>query len=129
MAIARLPETTVNVIGANENQTAVKPPHKSSAVEAPSTTSLQRQTVATNENTQQKIWPWVSLFLAFGWFVTVIYFLQKKPENRVIEDKAARHLKQEAGLKQTIKKLKEACADDDAKEAKDAVLAWGKEKF
>jgi hypothetical protein len=84
--------------------------------------------VSTNAG-QQNIWLWTALCLALGWLATVIYFLQKWPKNQMAEDKEAHHLKHETRLKESAKKLKEACASNNAQAAKNALLDWGRQKF
>ncbi len=130
MEIARIPETTINVIGEGDNHPDASPAPKASEPTAPSLKPENKnQSLIETKPVQQNPWPWVSLFLAFGWLVTVIYFLQKKPKKRGADDQTEHHAKHEAGLKEGIKKLKEACANNDAKAAKNALLAWGKQKF
>ena len=131
MEIAQLPETTINVVGGNENQPNIALQPKTLATP---TVPIQKpeknaQIPVSTSAGQQNIWFWISLFLALGWLATAIYFLQKRPKNQVTDTKEAQRLKHETGLKESTKKLKNACADDDALAAKNALLAWGKQKF
>jgi BatD DUF11 like domain len=131
MEIARIPETTVNVVGAIENQAEVTPALKPSTVTPAPGLKPQNnnQNLIATKTEQQNHWPWVSLSLALGWLLTVIYFLQKKPKHQVNDDKKTHHLNHEAGLKGSAKKLKEACANNDAQAAKNALVDWGRQKF
>jgi hypothetical protein len=71
------------------------------------------------------MWIWASLFLALGWLVTVIYFLSgKRPSIKPVID-TSKHQQTE----DTIKRLKKACADNNADAAKDALLEWGQQQF
>ncbi len=136
MEIARIPETTIIVAGgavsesqpdaAASTQTAIAPPPPK-----PVSKPNAEQTILTPTNPNEwlhNIWLWTTLFLALGWLATVIYFLQKRPKHQILEnnDINDRH---EASLKEIIKNLKQACGDDDAQAAKNALLEWGKQKF
>jgi BatD DUF11 like domain len=131
MEIARIPETTVNVVGIIENQpSAASLPKPLSPLAQPSAKPETANPILVNTNAgQQNIWFWASLFLALGWLATLIYFLKRRPKKRSADaDEPQRH-RYEASLKESIKNLKEACADNDALAAKNALLAWGKQKF
>ncbi|NOS74356.1 MAG: protein BatD, partial [Methyloglobulus sp.] len=129
--IARIPETTINVVGAIDNQPeAIKSPKLLATPAAPITKAESNTQVPVNNGVpQSSIWLWVSLFLALGWMATVIYFLQRRPKNPITDDKEINRLKRETSLKESLKKLKEACASNDAQAAKKALLEWGKQKF
>ena len=129
--IARIPETTINVVGVSENQPDVTPlPKPLITPNQPITKPEATNPVSVNTNApQQNIWLWTSVFLAFGWLTTLIYFLNKGPKKPRLDGNEAQCLMAEASLKETIKKLKEACANNDALAAKNALLAWGKQKF
>jgi len=63
--------------------------------------------------------------LGAGWLITVLLFLIKRRVKKpVIEDNEA-----EKSLKSCIKQLKNACINNDAVAAKDALLEWGRQKF
>jgi hypothetical protein len=77
----------------------------------------------------KNIWLWVSVFLACGWLATVILLWQKRTPKSVTDTIATERLLHETSLKESAKKLKAACACGDAHAAKNALLAWGKQKF
>jgi hypothetical protein len=130
MEIALLPETTLNVTGTLKNQPEPAPKSNTSTVTP--VPGLQPQNnnpiLVETKKEQPNFWPWLSLLLALGWVVTVIYFLKKRPKHQLIHDKTNR-LNHEAGLKQSTKRLKEACNQNNAKEAKNALLEWGLQMF
>ncbi|MEQ1543928.1 BatD family protein [Methyloglobulus sp.] len=131
MEIARIPETTINVVGISENQPDANAlPKPLIPPVQPSTKPETTNPILVNTNAgQQNIWLWASLFLALGWLATLIYFLKRHPKKLSADaDDPQRH-RYEASLKESIKNLKEACADNDALAAKNALLAWGKQKF
>jgi hypothetical protein len=133
MEVAKIPETTINVIGGSENQASTAEPPKEaiapSTPQAPKQVEIKTPAPVKADNWQQNFWFWTSLFLALGWLATVIYFMAKKPINQINADQDTDLLRQEANEKESIKKLKQACEDNNAQAAKNALLVWGKLKF
>jgi hypothetical protein len=129
--VARIPETTINVIGSSETQQPNPvPPKPVASPSAPvSKPNINNPVLVSIDVEGKNIWPWVSVFLACGWLVTIILFWHKRTKKPVADTKATERLLHETSLKESVKKLKEACADDDAHAAKNALLAWGKQKF
>lgn len=131
MEIARLPETTFNVVGNGETQAETPPEPKTSA---PPSTPLATPKVSARLPpdtvlNQQNIWLWTSLFLALGWLSTLIYFLGKRPKRQQADNRKKQGLSNDADIKESIKQLKEACSKNDVIKAKNALLSWGKQKF
>jgi hypothetical protein len=121
METATIPETSINVVGgaATATTTATATP-EANKPPAETTPIIQAPTEQPISN-----WLWVSLFLALGWLVTLFYFLTQRPALPVVTvDNEA-----ELSLKDCINQLKKACADNNAKAAKNALLAWGSAKF
>lgn len=133
MEIARVPETTINVIGGGENQpTTVAPSQATVAPSIPQATQqteIKTQIPADTKEWHNNAWLWASLFLALGWLATVIYFMSKKPKYQLNPNQEADLLRQETNEKESIKKLKQACEENDIQAAKNALLDWGKLKF
>jgi len=125
MEIAKLPETTITAIATPGSQPApaqpVIPP-----VQQPAQKVDAAAPVLTNVEVQQNdVWMWATLFLAVGWLLTVLYFLSNRsPAVKPVIDNS-KHLQ----VEDSIKRLKKACADNNAHAAKDALLAWGKQQF
>jgi hypothetical protein len=119
METATIPETTINVVGGVATTPATTTP-EASKPPAETTPIIQAPTEQPTSN-----WLWVSLFLALGWLVTLFYFLTNRPAQSVVTvDNEV-----ELSLKDCINQLKKACADNNAKAAKNALLAWGSAKF
>ena len=120
MEIAKIPETTLTAVAVAGNQPAVIAPPVSS------TTPEKIETAPVIKSQQQtNIWLWISVFLAVGWLVTVIFFLTKRTAKKaIIEINDS-----EISLKECIKNLKKACIKNNATAAKDALLEWGRQKF
>jgi BatD DUF11 like domain len=134
MEMAKLPETTVTVLGeVVENPPAVpvspaKPqvanPTQTETVTA-ITPSPTNATVANNPT----IWIWVSVFLGLGWLITLAYFLLRQTKIKPDENQSQHHTQQELRLKDISNQLKQACCQNDSQAAKNALLAWGNQQF
>jgi hypothetical protein len=118
--IAKIPETTLTTVAVAGTQPAASAPTVSSVTPP----KIETGPVIKSEQ-QTNIWLWVSVFLAAGWLITVIIFLTKRTVTiPVIENNDS-----EINLKACIKNLKNACTNNDAVAAKDALLEWGRQKF
>lgn len=120
MEIARIAERTVTAVAAKTSQKSAPvielPETKTSS---PANVNPAAPIVHTVEN---KFWMWLSIALAIGWILTLLFiFTRRKPKQLVKVDNS-----KELSIKQTIKTLKQACAENNAVEAKNALLAWGK---
>lgn len=122
MEIAKIPETTITALEAAGILPDVAVPV------APATAQQQQKveqaTPIINQPQQQNIWLWASVFLGLGWLATLIYFLVKRPAKKPVMENNER----EIGLEASVKSLKKACAENNAVAAKDALLAWGRQK-
>ena len=122
MEIAKIPETTITALEAEGIQPDIAAP-AAPPVQQPQKT--EAATPITIQPQQQNIWLWVSVFLGSGWLATLVYFLVKRPAKKPVVEKSER----EARLEDSIKSLKKACAEHNAVAAKDALLAWGRQKY
>ncbi|MEE7625953.1 BatD family protein [Methylobacter sp. Wu8] len=121
MEVAKIPEATITVMEAAGTQpTPVVP--AAPAVQQPQ--QAEEAAPVTNPPQQQNVWLWVSVFLAAGWLATLVYFLAKRPAKKPVVEKNEPEIR----LADSVKKLKKACMDNNAAAAKDALLAWGRQK-
>ncbi len=119
MEVAKIPETTLTTVAAANQPVTIEPPVTSAIPQ-----NIQISPVIKTEPETNR-WLWVSVALATGWLITVILFLIKRRVTKpVIEDNEA-----EKSLKGCVKQLKNACINNDAVAAKDALLEWGRQKF
>ncbi|MGZ8159102.1 MAG: BatD family protein [Methylobacter sp.] len=119
MEIAKIPETTITAVEAAGIQPDIAAPV------APAVQQPQKiETTPIAQPQQQNVWLWVSVFLASGWLATLVYLLIKRPAKKPVVEKSEREIR----LEDSIKSLKKACADNNAAAAKDALLAWGRQK-
>ncbi len=121
MEIAKIPETTITAIEAAGVQPDIAAPVAPTPVQQPQ--KIEATPIAQPQ--QQNVWLWVSVFLALGWLATLAYFLIKRPAKKPVVEKSEREIR----LEDSVKSLKKACADNNAATAKDALLAWGRQKF
>ena len=87
--------------------------------------------ITTQKNTYAAYWPWLSLILACGWLATALFFWQKQRaithrENTTRDNETTITM---ASRKQAEKKIRQACIDNNASAAKQALLNWGKALF
>jgi len=133
MELAKVPETTITVSG--EAVTATPPPAPTVAaqvtpapVQTPAQIPVQAQaTTGADTVTASPVWFWVSVFLAVGWILTVLYFFARTTANKPVVDAA--ELAKQASLNKIISQLRQACMDNDAAAAKNALLDWGGRQF
>jgi len=122
MEIAKIPETTITALEAAGTLPDMAAPVAPATAEQPQKTEAARPIVLPQ---QQNIWLWVAVFLGSGWLATLAYFLIKRPAKKPVAEKSERGIR----LEDSIKNLKKACADNNAVAAKDALLAWGRQRF
>ncbi len=118
MELASLPETIVTAIGAaipEENTMNIALPIQ--------TTSINSNQMLPADNSN--FWMWVSMVLAMGWLITLVC-LFKKP---TLENTDKQEDPKEAKLKDIIKALKTACAENNNLATRESLLAWGKIKY
>ena len=117
--VAKIPETSITVLEAAGTE---MPPSVAPIASMP---IPAQKITATQITQQQSVWLWVSVFLASGWLATLAYFLIKRPAKKNVVKKN----KPDMALEDSVKNLKKACADNNAVAARNALLAWGRQKF
>lgn len=118
MEVARISERTVTAVTSAQSQISMPEVIAPTVQNTPAVEPM----VKTVEN---KFWVYVSIGLGLGWMFTIIFILRKprqKPAPKLVNNK-------EVKLKEAVKALKQACAENNPLAAKDALLAWGKIKF
>ncbi len=115
METAAIPAQTITAI-------AAAPASRPSSDETNTDQPEGQAFTAPLQNPKKNIWMWISVFLAFGWFTTLIYFLNKQRTPK--EDQ-----KPEFKVDRNIAALKKACRKNDAARAKNALIQWGREQF
>ncbi|TRW90290.1 BatD family protein [Candidatus Methylobacter oryzae] len=123
MEIARIPETRITVLDAVGAEQMPAAPEARVAEQQPP--KIEPSAPVAAQPQQQNIWFWIALFFGSGWLATLAYFLVKRPAKKSVVEKSPVEIR----LEDNIKKLKKACADNNAMAAKDALLAWGRQKY
>jgi hypothetical protein len=124
MEMAKIPETTIEVAASAPVAAAPAPAAQPLPIEPEA--KRTPLTIESRTAAQNTIWIWVSAALATGWLATLVFFLARRPrppEADTGESPAAET------LTECRKNLKKACAENDASAAKNALLAWGRQKF
>ncbi len=114
--LARLPSVTLTATG-----TAATPV----PVETPAPKPAQQPATILTPETSTNSWQWLSLFLACGWLLTILFFLRqgRRDRNSQHHKKVDKH---EERITDMVKTLKKACEKNDPQVAKQALMAWGK---
>ncbi|TAN66474.1 MAG: protein BatD [Methylobacter sp.] len=122
MEVAKISEASITAIDAPGALPDMAAPVISTPVQQPQ--KIEQATPIINQP-QQNTWLWLAVFLGAGWLVTLAYLVIKRPAKKPVVEKN----EPEVRLEDSIKNLKKACADNNAIAAKDALLAWGRQKF
>ncbi len=120
MEVARIPERKISVApGEVTAQPAVPVPGSEKLPQAPTPEGLIEKIPQSAPQTTH--WPWISLFLGSGWFLTALGWVYSK------KSRSTKDTKQDvASFKKAKKGLKKACVQSDAQSMKNALLLWGK---
>ncbi|PKM38051.1 MAG: hypothetical protein CVV06_02625 [Gammaproteobacteria bacterium HGW-Gammaproteobacteria-10] len=119
--IAKIPEINLITEGA---ATPIEIPHAATGDEV----KTQVQTATKREEVvapQEDYWRWAALFFAVGWLTTGLYFGLRRSAKP--EEKTQDPIKE--SLSGYVKSLKKACAENDPQGAKNALVAWSREKY
>jgi hypothetical protein len=119
METVKIPAVTITAIAASGPETTAQAPAAAPVKPLKYSSAIIRQIEKTN------LWLWVSLFLAAGWLLTLIFFVRKGPLRKPVE--TVREKDGESTV--FIKDLKKACASNDAAAAKNALIGWGKLEY
>jgi len=123
MEIALVPETTITAVATEsvEIPKVIAEPIENPVIDSQTTDK------AVAVNTESSYWKWLSIILAVGWVLTLIWMykkrhINKQPPQSSFDDGST-------SIKQAVKRLQNACAVNDAKKAKQALLQWGHAQF
>lgn len=120
LEVARIPAQKVKTLA------SAAPPAPAPAIEPQAQTApaaaVPPAPVATPAN---PLWIGATIFSALGWLSTVIYYRRKASAKASQAPVSASAI----GLHDSVKALQKACRNNDAVAAKDALLAWGRQRF
>jgi hypothetical protein len=121
MHLAQLPAVTIVAIAAKPANTSLD-----NILTAPALPSAQQPggiTPPSSSNAPNNIWMWTSLGFGLAWLLTLLVIFWSrlsKPRTKIKSTMANTPIK----LKEIIKELKTACADNDPQAAKQALIKW-----
>jgi len=120
---ATLPAQTLSVIGnapATKTDSSTEQPQ---STEASDTQDINRDasTIYSDQTPTSKFWPVVSLVFMLLWLITSYMLWRQK--NRPSKQEEFESTKQ-GKLSGALKDIKKACRNNDAKQAREAILAW-----
>ncbi len=129
--IASLPQMTITAVAApGANPSAeITPSTPVVKAEKPKSTPAKPEVNPAQQVQPQRSfnkWLWAAcVFFAAGWLITVVYFFTKRSTKKqvVVESES------DANVKECVKKLKKACANNDMEKAKEALMEWGHKQF
>ncbi len=123
MAVAHTPSRTITVAaGSLPNPTPAPVVGDDSQPSAETTATSPEVTIES-----PGFWPWLSLFLAVGWLLSMLLWWWLSRAKSAVA-KSPDHSSQ-VNTRQAIKAVKTACKQQDAKACKDALLTWGQAVF
>jgi hypothetical protein len=126
--IAKIPEITLKATGVPAMQTPVavpaspvasKPNPQYEEITSPAQAKLP-------ESDSNQLWLWVSVFLAVGWLLTVVFFVNRQ---RSLTSPSPVENQEDLKVRQLVNKLKKACTDNNAIVVKDLLLEWGRRQY
>lgn len=118
--IAHLPEVMLNVTGvAASTQATTSPTVISTEIQpAEKTVQLEPSSIA---GMKHQYWPWISLFLATGWLLTlIVMFVRRQPGAEGIKPNKP------ASIKPLEKAVQKYCRAGDTQLTKNALIDWAK---
>ncbi len=125
MQVTRLEDSVIQGLPSLEqssSQAAAAPNDDSKAESAP---KPRAELLPNRTEGGAEIWRWISLFLALGWGVTLMYLFASN-----------RHTKQASidspapdDNHNFVRQLKQACSENNPDRAKDALLGWAKNRW
>lgn len=132
--VASLPQVTITALaapGATLSAQVHKPAAPIVKTEKPASAPkkaeikpVQQSQIQTHKPYNKWLWA-ACVFLAAGWLITVIYFFAKRsPKKPVVVES-----ENDISIKESIKRLKKACANNDVEKAKEALMEWGNKQF
>lgn len=126
MEIAELPERVINVNASElvqNNKVQKKQIEKNSLVTEDTSHQEAEQSINTvTDNSDQNYWKWVSAILFLLWLSTVYLFWKRKLNIKQVDDATSI----ETTKRKSLKQIKLACSNNNAIDAKNAVIEWGR---
>lgn len=115
---ALIPETTITAVA----KQSVEIPRVIADVSEKPTVEAQTVDPVTSVNAVGEFWKWLSVVLAIGWLLTLMWMMNKRQAKTHHLDVTEND---HASMKKAMKSLHAACHANDPKQAKKALISWG----
>ena len=127
MEVARLPEQLMSVATGSTVNTAV-PAVNVNPISAVKQTGVDLPTILQSPIQQQGYWKWLAIAVATGWLATGLlwWYLHRRLNRKSVKTQPEKSV---VAGKEAVKKLKKACAEHTAQQAKEALLIWAKSRW
>ncbi|MFA9419592.1 MAG: BatD family protein [Gammaproteobacteria bacterium] len=115
LEFARIPSRTIDVQGGEDAGSDAE-------VDAKPESTETAEVVAAAPARANQFWIWLSVFLAAGWILSSLaWWLTRK---RSMQQASDREKPVEISLSKATRRLQQACASNNAMDARDAMLSW-----
>jgi len=121
LQVARLPERLIQVVAAKGEISASEKTQEADTALMPSAETVQAVPLKVAKK-RDSVWFWLSLFLAFGWLVTLILCCLRRGK----VDRSQCSKKVPTNTRQLLKKVQKAAINNQAQECKTLLLQWAK---
>jgi len=118
---ASLPALTIQAVAADDNQTRPAQTLAQDASSLPNNTAADVVAITHDAG----YWPWLAGFFGLGWLLTLVWILAKSRKAKAV----AASPQPVAPLFDFSKPLRDACRRHDPQAAKNALLAWGAQRY
>jgi hypothetical protein len=121
MELAQLPTVTLVAIASELASTSVNNIPMSPAIQSPQ--QPPEMTLTRHPMAPSNIWMWVSLGFGFAWLLTLLFIFWSRFKKNRLKIKSTME-NTPVKLKEIIKELKTACAENNAQAAHQALIKW-----
>jgi BatD DUF11 like domain len=132
MEVASLPEVMVTALAVPGVAPVVEAAPVKPVLKAESVKPIQPAKIVAKPVLQTPVqrpynkWLWgACVFFAAGWLITLVYFFSKRPAKKTLVPESEHDI----SIRESVKRLKKACANNDVEKAKVALMDWGNKQF
>jgi hypothetical protein len=123
-----LPAIDLEVLPETDQPAAVTPPIVAQTNKSKTPKNPQTEKLVAPVTTEPGLWPWLSLTLGIGWFLTLL-LVAKGKRSRVRKKKEQKREEESLSLKKARRELRLVLKSGDQAQARVALLRWGASLF
>lgn len=123
-----VPAIELEVLPSRDPSAVVAPPTAAKTNTSKAFKNPQTGTPATPEKNEPGLWPWLSLILGIGWFLTLL-LVAKGKRSRVRKEKEKKREEESLNLKKARRELRLVLKAGDKVQMRAALLHWGAALF